>query len=61
MPTELDEQQRKIMQMEIEEAALKKETDNLSRERLENLQRELAELRMISMCAKHSGRMKRIP
>ena len=45
MPTELDEQQRKIMQMEIEEAALKKETDNLSRERLENLQRELAELR----------------
>ncbi|WP_230398798.1 ATP-dependent chaperone ClpB [Novisyntrophococcus fermenticellae] len=45
MPTELDEQQRKIMQMEIEEAALKKETDNLSRERLENLQKELAELR----------------
>ena len=33
------------MQMEIEEAALKKETDRLSRERLENLQRELAELR----------------
>ncbi len=33
------------MQLEIEEAALKKETDNLSRERLENLQRELAELR----------------
>ena len=45
MPTELDEKRRKIMQMEIEEAALKKETDNLSRERLENLQRELAELR----------------
>lgn len=45
MPTELDEQQRKIMQMEIEEAALKKETDKLSRERLENLQKELAELR----------------
>ena len=45
MPTELDEQQRKIMQLEIEEAALKKETDRLSKERLENLQKELAELR----------------
>ena len=45
MPTELDEQNRKIMQLEIEEAALKKETDNLSRERLEALQKELAEMR----------------
>ena len=45
MPSELDEQQRKIMQLEIEEAALKKETDKLSQERLENLQKELAELR----------------
>ena len=45
MPTELDEQRRKIMQMEIEEAALKKETDKLSAERLENLQKELAEQR----------------
>lgn len=45
MPTELDEQRRKIMQMEIEEAALKKETDNLSRERLAELQKEMAELR----------------
>ncbi len=45
MPAELDEQNRKIMQMEIEVAALKKETDNLSRERLENLQKELAELK----------------
>ncbi|MGN0481874.1 MAG: ATP-dependent chaperone ClpB, partial [Lachnospiraceae bacterium] len=44
MPTELDEMQRKIMQLEIEEAALKKETDNLSRERLENLQKELSEM-----------------
>ena len=43
LPSELDEQQRKIMQMEIEEAALKKETDRLSQERLEELQRELAE------------------
>ncbi len=45
MPTELDDVQRRIMQMEIEEAALKKETDHLSLERLENLQKELAELR----------------
>ena len=45
MPTELDEQRRKIMQMEIEEAALKKENDKLSAERLENLQKELAEQR----------------
>ena len=45
MPTELDELRRKIMQLEIEEAALKKETDRLSQERLEHLQRELAELR----------------
>ena len=43
LPSELDEQQRKIMQMEIEEAALKKETDRLSRERLEELQKEMAE------------------
>ena len=45
MPTELDELRRKIMQLEIEEAALKKETDHLSQERLEHLQRELADLR----------------
>ena len=45
LPAELDEVQRKIMQMEIEEAALKKEDDRLSKERLEELQKELAELR----------------
>ena len=45
MPAELDEQNRKIMQLEIEEAALKKETDNLSKERLDALQKELSELR----------------
>ena len=44
-PAELDELQRRIMQMEIEEAALKKETDKPSHERLEALQKELAELR----------------
>ena len=43
MPTELDELQRKCMQMEIEEAALKKEDDKLSLERLTQLQKELAE------------------
>lgn len=45
MPTELDEMRRKVMQLEIEEAALKKETDSLSKDRLETLGRELAELR----------------
>lgn len=45
LPTELDDVQRRIMQMEIEEAALKKETDRLSAERLSELQKELAELR----------------
>ena len=45
MPTEMDEISRKIMQCEIEEAALKKETDKLSAERLENTRKELAELR----------------
>ena len=43
MPMELDELRRHIMQLEIEEAALKKETDSLSRERLAELQKELAE------------------
>ena len=45
LPAELDEQRRKIMQLEIEESALKKETDNLSKERLEDLQKELAEMK----------------
>lgn len=45
MPTELDDIRRKIMQMEIEEAALKKETDRLSVDRLQNLRKELAELK----------------
>ncbi len=45
MPTELDEISRKIMQHEIEEAALKKEDDKLSAEQLQNVQKELAEYR----------------
>ncbi len=45
MPTELDELNRRVMQMEIEETALRKETDRLSQDRLANLQKELAELR----------------
>ena len=45
LPVDLDEVQRKIMQLEIEEAALKKEDDRLSKERLEELQKELAEMR----------------
>ncbi len=45
MPTELDVIQRKIIQHEIEEAALKKESDRLSQEHLAEIQRELAEMR----------------
>lgn len=45
MPAELDELSRKVMQLEIEEAALKKETDEISKKRLFELQSELAELR----------------
>ena len=45
MPVELDEITRKIMQLEIEEAALKKETDTVSKERLEKLQAQLADLK----------------
>lgn len=45
MPTELDQVTRRLMQLEIEEAALKKETDTLSQERLAKLQTQLADLR----------------
>ena len=45
MPTEMDEIQHKIMQLEIEETALKKEEDNLSKAHLEEIQKELAEKR----------------
>ena len=45
MPTELDVIQRKIIQHEIEEAALKKETDQLSQEHLAEIQKELSDMR----------------
>ena len=45
MPSELDAVTRRVMQFEIEEAALKKEKDESSRERLQTLQKELADLR----------------
>ena len=45
MPVEVDEITRKIMQLEIEEAALKKEEDHLSRQRLADIQAELSELK----------------
>ena len=44
MPTEMDDIARRIMQLEIEEMALTKETDTLSKERLEDIRKELAEL-----------------
>ena len=46
LPTELDEANRKVMQLEIEREALRKETDDASRERLEKLQNELRNLQM---------------
>ncbi len=45
MPTELDAMTRRVMQLEIEEAALKKETDKASQDRLDALRKELADLR----------------
>src|SRR5437867_2450316 len=45
LPAELDEVSRKVMQLEIEREALKKETDPASRERLKRIEQELAELR----------------
>jgi ATP-dependent Clp protease ATP-binding subunit ClpB len=45
MPTELDEVTRRVMQLEIEEAALKKESDEGSKVRLDSLQKELADLK----------------
>src|SRR5437879_10039006 len=45
MPAELDEITRRVMQLEIEREALKKETDSASRQRLEKLEKELADLR----------------
>jgi ATP-dependent Clp protease ATP-binding subunit ClpB len=45
MPVELDEIERRVMQLEIEREALRKETDKASRERLEKLEKELADLK----------------
>jgi len=48
MPAELDQLTRRVMQLEIEEAALKKESDDASKLRLENLQKELADLKTVA-------------
>ena len=45
MPSELDELRRSVMRLEIEETALKKETDNLSKDRLAELEKDLAEMK----------------
>jgi ATP-dependent Clp protease ATP-binding subunit ClpB len=52
MPTEIDEVERRMVQLEIERQALRKEKDKASRERLEKLERELAELRERSSAMK---------
>ena len=48
MPTEIDQVERKLIQLEIERQALKKESDKASKERLSRVEREIAELREIS-------------
>ncbi|MEN3004057.1 ATP-dependent chaperone ClpB [Dehalobacterium formicoaceticum] len=62
LPAELDEVSRRVMQLEIEEAALRKEKDRASQERLENLQKELADLKekMTSMKAQWENEKKAI-
>jgi ATP-dependent Clp protease ATP-binding subunit ClpB len=62
LPAELDEVSRRVMQLEIEEAALKKEKDRASLERLENLQKELADLKekMVSMKSQWENEKKAI-
>ena len=44
MPTEIDEVERRLIQLEIERQALKKETDKASKERLAKVEKEIAEL-----------------
>ena len=62
MPAEMDELNRKIMQMEIEEAALKKEDDRLSKERLEELQkRTCRDARRLQSKKRQDGRMRKLP
>ena len=56
LPTELDEANRKVMQLEIEREALRKETDDASRERLEKLENELRNLQMTISRARSSRR-----
>ncbi len=62
MPAELDEVTRRVMQLEIEEAALKKERDKASQERLEAIRKEIAELRgrADAMKAQWEGEKQRI-
>ncbi|MDL2266639.1 ATP-dependent chaperone ClpB [Desulfovibrio sp. OttesenSCG-928-G15] len=65
LPTELDEAQRKIMQLEIEREALRRETDSASRERLEKLENELEQLRekqtaLLAQWEKEKGGINRI-
>jgi len=62
LPAELDEVSRRVMQLEIEEAALRKETDQASKDRLNSLQKELADLKekMTAMTSKWENEKKAI-
>ena len=61
MPAELDEVERRIMQLEIEREALRKETDKASAERLQKLEKELADLRKRRTGWRRTGTRRRKP
>ena len=60
LPTELDESARRVMQLQIEREALKKEKDAASRERLGKLEKELAELKAHADALRPAGKRKRV-
>ena len=61
MPAELDEVQRRIMQLEIEREALRKEKDKASKERLQKLEKELADLKEEKTSCRCTGSRRRTP
>ena len=58
-PEELDELDRRLIQLKIEREALKKETDPASKERLNRLQGEIADLKSVQNCWPGAGRKRR--
>ena len=58
MPVEIDEVNRRVMQLEIEREALKRESDQASRDRLQKLEKELAEVKESAQLCRRSGRLR---